>query len=117
MVRVATSKSQRRLPFFCGPMARLRRLAAWLFLGLVPPLWAEAKPPPLMSNPCLKNTSRFAALPFWLISIAKKSLRMVPVFGWAVAAGGTVRIDRKNHAADMKSMKVAEESLRKRPRS
>jgi len=59
----------------------------------------------------------FAALPFWLISIAKKSLRLVPVFGWAVAAGGTVWIDRKNHAADMKSMQVAEESLRKRPRS
>ena len=59
----------------------------------------------------------FAALPFWLISIAKKSLRLVPVFGWAVAAGGTVWIDRKNHAADMQSMKVAEESLRKRPRS
>jgi len=59
----------------------------------------------------------FAAIPFWLISIAKKSLRLVPVFGWAVAAGGTVWIDRKNHAADMKSMKIAEESLRKRPRS
>ena len=59
----------------------------------------------------------FAAIPFWLISIAKKSLRLVPVFGWAVAAGGTVWIDRKNHSADMKSMEVAQESLRKRPRS
>jgi len=59
----------------------------------------------------------FAAMPFWLISIAKKSLRLVPVFGWAVAAGGTVWIDRKNHTADMESMKKAEDSLRKRPRS
>lgn len=59
----------------------------------------------------------FAVTPFWLISIAKKSLRLVPVFGWAVAAGGTVWIDRKNHEADMKSMQTAEQSLRKRPRS
>jgi len=59
----------------------------------------------------------FAAMPFWLISIAKKSLGLVPVFGWAVAAGGTVWIDRKNHTADMESMKKAEDSLRKRPRS
>jgi len=38
----------------------------------------------------------FSTLPFWLISIAKKSLMYIPIFGWAVAAGGTVWIDRKN---------------------
>jgi 1-acyl-sn-glycerol-3-phosphate acyltransferase len=38
----------------------------------------------------------FGTLPFWLISVAKQSLAYIPVFGWAVAAGGTVWIDRKN---------------------
>lgn len=58
----------------------------------------------------------FATIPFWLISVAKKSLRRVPVFGWAVAAGGTVWIDRRNHEADIKSMEIAKQSLKKRPR-
>mmetsp|Transcript_7402 Transcript_7402/g.14693 ORF Transcript_7402/g.14693 Transcript_7402/m.14693 type:complete len:307 (-) Transcript_7402:27-947(-) len=59
----------------------------------------------------------FAILPFWLISVAKKSLRMVPIFGWAVAAGGTVWIDRKNSERARQSMDAAEKSLRSRPRS
>ena len=59
----------------------------------------------------------FAALPFWLISVAKKSLSYIPIFGWAVACGGTVFIDRKNTDKAIQSMKDAELSLRKRPRS
>ncbi len=59
----------------------------------------------------------FSALPFWLISVAKKSLSYIPIFGWAVACGGTVFIDRKNTEKAILSMKKAEESLRKRPRS
>ncbi len=59
----------------------------------------------------------FSALPFWLISVAKKSLSYIPVFGWAVACGGTVFIDRKNTDKAILSMKKAEESLRRRPRS
>mmetsp|Transcript_27301 Transcript_27301/g.68825 ORF Transcript_27301/g.68825 Transcript_27301/m.68825 type:complete len:297 (+) Transcript_27301:71-961(+) len=59
----------------------------------------------------------FSTLPFWLISIAKKSLMYIPVFGWAVAAGGTVWIDRKNTEKALNSMGSAEKSLRARPRS
>mmetsp|Transcript_49986 Transcript_49986/g.117756 ORF Transcript_49986/g.117756 Transcript_49986/m.117756 type:complete len:318 (+) Transcript_49986:92-1045(+) len=59
----------------------------------------------------------FSVLPYWLIAVSKASLRMVPIFGWAVAAGGTVFIDRKNPTASKKSMDAAEKSLRERPRS
>ena len=59
----------------------------------------------------------FAALPFWLISVAKKSLSYIPIFSWAVACGGTVFIDRKNTDRAIQAKKAAEESLRKRPRS
>mmetsp|Transcript_43128 Transcript_43128/g.105479 ORF Transcript_43128/g.105479 Transcript_43128/m.105479 type:complete len:299 (-) Transcript_43128:529-1425(-) len=59
----------------------------------------------------------FSTLPFWLISIAKKSLMYIPFFGWAVAAGGTVWIDRKNTGKAINSMSSAEVALRKRPRS
>mmetsp|Transcript_64585 Transcript_64585/g.154100 ORF Transcript_64585/g.154100 Transcript_64585/m.154100 type:complete len:301 (+) Transcript_64585:54-956(+) len=59
----------------------------------------------------------FAACPFWLISVAKKSLSYVPIFGWAVAAGGTVFVDRRNTKKAVESMGVACESLKKRPRS
>ena len=57
----------------------------------------------------------FSTLPFWLISVAKKSLLYVPIFGWAVAAGGTVWIDRKNTKNAVSSMTSAAKSLTKRP--
>ena len=59
----------------------------------------------------------FAALPFWIITVAKKSLSYIPVFGWAVAAGGTIFVDRASTTKAVKAMKQAEESLRNRPRS
>jgi len=59
----------------------------------------------------------FSVLPYWLIAVAKKSIAMVPIFGWAVAAGGTVWVDRKNSASAKKTMDEAEKSLRARPRS
>jgi 1-acyl-sn-glycerol-3-phosphate acyltransferase len=57
----------------------------------------------------------FSTLPFWLISVAKKSLLYVPIFGWAVAAGGTVWVDRKNTKNAVSSMTSAAQSLTKRP--
>lgn len=57
----------------------------------------------------------FSTLPFWLISLAKKSLLYVPIFGWAVAAGGTVWVDRKNTSNAVNSMANAAKSLTKRP--
>ena len=38
----------------------------------------------------------FAALPFWLVPIAKKELRSVFLLGWVMDTAGHIWVDRKN---------------------
>jgi lysophosphatidate acyltransferase len=59
----------------------------------------------------------FAALPFWLISIAKSSIACIPVFGWAVALAGSVFIDRADHRRAVGALDRARDDLVARPRS
>ena len=59
----------------------------------------------------------FAGLPYQMVSISKKELAKIPIFGWAMAAGKHIFVDRKNHARALESLKKAEESLKKYPRS
>lgn len=52
------------------------------------------------------------ALPLSTRFVAKKSLFLIPVFGWAIAASGFVPIDRKNRTAAMRSLSRAAEKVR-----
>jgi 1-acyl-sn-glycerol-3-phosphate acyltransferase len=54
----------------------------------------------------------FVALPVDIRFIAKKQLARIPLFGWAMAAGRFIFIDRKNRAAAMKSIDRAAERIR-----
>ena len=58
----------------------------------------------------------FAALPFWLISVAKSSLAWVPIFGWAVALAGSVFVDRSDHSRAVGALDRARDDLIRRPR-
>ena len=58
----------------------------------------------------------FAVVPFWLISIAKSSIAYIPIFGWAVALGGTIFIQRSNHNKAVNSLDGGCKALRRRPR-
>jgi len=59
----------------------------------------------------------YAALPYQLVPIAKKELRKIPIFGWAMRAGKHIFIDRSNHERALASLKKARESLQRNPRS
>ena len=58
----------------------------------------------------------FAVVPFWLISIAKSSISYIPIFGWAVALGGTIFIQRSNHKKAVSSLNDGCKALVDRPR-
>ena len=59
----------------------------------------------------------FAALPFWLVPIAKKELRSVFLLGWVMETAGHIWVDRKNTDSALKSLKTAKDSLISLPRS
>ena len=59
----------------------------------------------------------FAAFPFWLIAIAKKIIAYFPIFGWAVALGGTIFVQRSNHKKALDSLNAGQKSLQEKPRS
>mmetsp|Transcript_27876 Transcript_27876/g.64952 ORF Transcript_27876/g.64952 Transcript_27876/m.64952 type:complete len:340 (-) Transcript_27876:40-1059(-) len=59
----------------------------------------------------------FAALPFWLIAVAKTVIAYFPFFGWAVALGGTIFITRSNHKRAVQSLDAGRRSLQEKPRS
>ena len=59
----------------------------------------------------------FAALPYWLVPVAKLELRKVPVLGWVMSAGGHIFVDRSSHEKSISSMMKARDSLIKTPRS
>jgi 1-acyl-sn-glycerol-3-phosphate acyltransferase len=58
----------------------------------------------------------FAAIPFWLISIAKSSIAWVPIFGWAVALAGSVFVDRSDRQRAVGALDRARDDLVRRPR-
>ena len=59
----------------------------------------------------------FAGLPFHLVAISKIELKWIPIFGWAMVAGGHFFVDRRNHARALKSLEKAKLSMAKNPRS
>ena len=59
----------------------------------------------------------FAALPFWLVPVAKKELRSVFLLGWVMDTAGHIWVDRKNTDSALKSLQKAKESLMLMPRS
>lgn len=54
----------------------------------------------------------FVALPVNIRFIAKKQLARIPLFGWAMAAGRFIFIDRKNPVAARRSIDLAAERIR-----
>lgn len=59
----------------------------------------------------------FAALPFRLVSLAKKELKKIPFLGWAMVRARHIFVDRQNHRRALESLRKAAESLKKYPRS
>jgi len=59
----------------------------------------------------------FAAVPFQMVAIAKIELKHIPIFGWAMQAGGHIFVDRRNHHRAIDSMEKAIKSMSKNPRS
>jgi len=59
----------------------------------------------------------FAAIPFQMVAISKIELKHIPIFGWAMQAGGHIFVNRRNHHRAMDSMKKAKKSMSKNPRS
>ncbi|MEE9166762.1 MAG: lysophospholipid acyltransferase family protein [Candidatus Neomarinimicrobiota bacterium] len=59
----------------------------------------------------------FAALPFQVVSMAKKELKKIPILGWAMTRARHVFVDRKNHRRAVESLAQAVESLKEYPRS
>jgi 1-acyl-sn-glycerol-3-phosphate acyltransferase len=56
--------------------------------------------------------SVFSILPLTVRYIAKKELFRIPIFGWAMAASGTIQVDRSNREKAIKSIEQAGESIR-----
>lgn len=54
----------------------------------------------------------FIALPVKVRFIAKKQLSRIPIFGWSMAAGRFIFIDRQNPAAARRSIELACERIR-----
>ncbi|MEA1882346.1 MAG: lysophospholipid acyltransferase family protein [Candidatus Marinimicrobia bacterium] len=59
----------------------------------------------------------FAGLPFHVVSIAKIELKWMPIFGWAMMAGGHFFVDRRKHKKALNSLEKAKSSMTKNPRS
>jgi 1-acyl-sn-glycerol-3-phosphate acyltransferase len=55
----------------------------------------------------------FSILQLTVRYIAKKELFRIPLFGWAMAAAGNIKVDRSNREKAIKSIEQAGESIRK----
>ncbi|MCK5344252.1 MAG: 1-acyl-sn-glycerol-3-phosphate acyltransferase, partial [Candidatus Heimdallarchaeota archaeon] len=55
----------------------------------------------------------FSVLPLTARFMAKKELYKIPVFGWALTATGTIKIDRSNREQSIKSMNNAVERIKR----
>ena len=56
-----------------------------------------------------------ALLPYNLVFLAKKELFIIPLFGWAMAAAGMIRIDRGNPEKAKSSVNKASQTLSESP--
>lgn len=54
----------------------------------------------------------FSILPFTARFMTKKELFKIPVFGWAMKAAGTIKIDRSDHSQSIASMNEALEKIK-----
>ena len=59
----------------------------------------------------------FSSINLHLVSIAKKELKKIPIFGWAMKSGQHIFIDRFNKIEALNSLKLAKNSIIKNPRS
>ena len=59
----------------------------------------------------------FSSISLHLVSIAKKELKKIPIFGWAMKSGQHIFIDRFNKVEALKSLKLAKNSITENPRS
>ncbi|MBC8346333.1 MAG: 1-acyl-sn-glycerol-3-phosphate acyltransferase [Candidatus Marinimicrobia bacterium] len=59
----------------------------------------------------------FGGLPYHIVAIAKIELKRIPIFGWAMMAGGHFFVDRTNHSKALNSLDKAKASMVKNPRS
>ncbi len=57
--------------------------------------------------------SAFSVLPQPIRFIAKKELFKFPIFGWAMTAAGTIKVDRSNREKALKSIETAIETIKK----
>ena len=55
----------------------------------------------------------FSILPLTVRYIAKKELFRIPLFGWAMSAAGTIKVDRSNREKAIKSIETAGETIKK----
>jgi 1-acyl-sn-glycerol-3-phosphate acyltransferase len=90
-------------------------------------LWAlgvtveyRGAPPPPDALPCVFVANHQSIVDMWAIAIrlptstrfvAKKSLFRIPIFGWAIRAGGFIPIDRANKDKAIGSLALAGEAL------
>ena len=59
----------------------------------------------------------FGGLPFHIVSFAKKELKKIPIFGWAMVAARHIFINRYNRTKARESLEQAKASLDHNPRS
>ena len=55
----------------------------------------------------------FRVLPMTVRFLAKKELFKIPLFGWAIASVGMIKIDRSNHEKSLRSIEIAQEIIKK----
>lgn len=55
----------------------------------------------------------FSILPLTVRYIAKKELFKIPLFGWAMSAAGTIKVDRSNKEKAIRSIEKAGETIKK----
>lgn len=77
-------------------------------------------PPPEEALPCVFVANHQSIVDMWAIAVrlptstrfvAKKSLFRIPIFGWAIRAGGFIPIDRSNKDKAIGSLALAGEAL------
>jgi 1-acyl-sn-glycerol-3-phosphate acyltransferase len=77
--------------------------------------------PPLPDGPLIFASNHESALDIWVLFkelprsfrfIAKQELFRIPVFGWYLALGGHIPVDRGNHARAVESLRRAGETVR-----
>ena len=93
------------------------RLHLWV-LGIRTEI--HGAPPPPDALPCVFIANHQSIVDMWAVAlklptstrfVAKKSLFWIPIFGWAIRAGGFIPIDRSNKDRAIGSLALAGEAL------